>query len=438
VSVAVRAFTAAHGVVDGRWVDRPYLEVDAAGVIVRADAGSSAPPSAPEIPLHDLGPSVLLPGLVNAHSHAFQRAIRGATQRASEGDPSSFWSWREAMYRTAVALDPAGVREVTRACFAEMLGVGITCVGEFHYLHHAPGGAPYDDPLELSNQIVGAAADVGIRLVLLEVYYARGGHGRPPLPEQRRFCDPSLDHYLARVDALRARGVAVGVAPHSVRAVAAGELRALAEYAADAGIVVHAHVSEQPRENAECHEEHGATPTQVFAAAGCLDRPRTFTAVHAVHVDALDLRLLGGQHVCACPTTEADLGDGIVPAADHLAHGARLALGSDSNAVIDLIQEARLLEMGERLRTGRRLCLRPPSGELGLALLDAATVGGASSLGRPELGRLSVGAPFDAFTVDRDHPTLAGVAAAHLLDAVMLAGSAAPVDRVYVGGVRRR
>lgn len=434
---AVRAFTASHGVVDGCWVDKPYLEVDAAGVIVRADAGSALR-SSPELPLHDLGRSVLLPGLVNAHSHAFQRAIRGATQRAGEGDPNSFWSWREAMYRAAVSLDPEGVREVTRACFAEMLGVGITCVGEFHYLHHTPGGAPYDDPLELSNQIVGAAADVGIRLVLLEVYYARGGHGRPPLPEQRRFCDPSLDHYLARVDALRARGVAVGVAPHSVRAVAADELRVLAHHAAGAGLVVHAHVSEQPRENAECMEEHGATPTQVFAAAGCLDRPRTFTAVHAVHVDAVDLRLLGGQHVCACPTTEADLGDGIVPAAAHLAHGARLALGSDSNAVIDLIQEARLLEMGERLRTGRRLCLRPPSGELGLALLGAATVGGASSLGRPELGRLAVGAPFDAFTVDRDHPTLARVAAAHLLDAIMLAGSAAPVDRVFVGGIRRR
>ena len=436
---AVRAFTAAHGVLGGAWVDRPYLEVDAAGVIVRAQAGLPAPPDAVAVPLHDLGPSVLLPGLVNAHSHAFQRLIRGATHRAGEGDPSTFWSWREAMYRAAQALDPDALGAATRACFAEMLRAGITCVGEFHYLHHRPDGRLYDDPAELSNQVIAAAADVGIRLVLLEVYYARAGHGRPPLPEQRRFCDPTLDHYLARVDALRARGVAVGVAPHSVRAVAADHLRVLADYAAAHGLVVHAHVSEQPRENAECADEHrGATPTQVFADAGCLARPRAFTAVHAIHVTAADLDHLARHHVCACPTTEADLRDVIVPAADHLARGARLALGSDSNAVIDLIQEARLLEMGERLRTGRRLCLRPPSGELGLALLDAATTGGASALGRPDLGRLVVGAPFDAVTLDRAHPTLAQVAPAHLLDAIMLAGSAAPVDRVYVAGVRRR
>jgi formimidoylglutamate deiminase len=438
---AARAFTAAHGVLEGAWVDAPYLEVDAAGTIVRAQTGL---PSATDldrapIPVHDLGRAILLPGLINAHSHAFQRSIRGATHRAAAGDPSTFWSWRQAMYRAAQRPDPDGLYAVTRACFSEMLRAGITCVGEFHYLHHRPDGGLYDDPNELSNQIIRAADDVGLRLVLLEVFYQRAGDRRPPLPEQRRFCDPSLDVYLARVDALRARGVDVGVAPHSVRAVARPQLEQLADYAARAGLVMHAHVSEQPLENHECAAEHGGlTPTQVFAASGCLDRPRSFSAVHAIHVDAADLALLATQHVCACPTTEADLGDGIVPAADHLTRGARIALGSDSNAIIDLFQEARLLEMNERLRSGRRLCLSAADRPLGLTLLDAATVAGASALGRPDLGELAVGAPFDAITLDRDHPTLADVASEHLLDAIMLAGSAAPVDRVYVAGHRRR
>jgi len=438
LTAPVRAFTAAHGVIDGAWVDEPYLEVDAAGAIVRAQTGTPPPDQRADLPLHELGRAILLPGLINAHSHAFQRSIRGATHRAAIGDPSTFWSWREAMYSAAQRLDPDGVYQLTRACFAEMLRAGITCVGEFHYLHHRPDGGLYDDPNELSNQIIRAADEVGLRLVLLEVFYQRAGAGRPPLPEQRRFCDPSLDTYLARVDALRARGVDVGLAPHSVRAVARPQLQGLADYAARAGLVVHAHVSEQPRENHECAAEHGGlSPTQVFAASGCLDRPRAFSAVHAIHVDAADLALLAGQHVCACPTTEADLGDGIVPAADHLAHGAHIALGSDSNAVIDLIQEARLLEMHERLRSGRRLCLCPADGQLGLALLRAATIAGASALGRPDLGALTVGAPFDAITVDRDHPSLADVAPEHLLDALMLAGSAAPVDRVYIAGRRR-
>jgi len=429
------AYTAAHGLIGDEWVAAPHVEVDAAGVVVRAQAGPFARP--PAI-VHDLGRALLLPGMVNAHSHAFQRQIRGATHRRGAHDPSSFWSWREAMYRAANTLDPEAVFAVTLACYREMLRAGITCVGEFHYLHHRPDGTPYADPNELSRQVIRAAAVAGIRLVLLEVYYARAGAGRGPLAEQRRFCDGSVDAYLRRVDVLRGEGVHVGVAPHSVRAVPREALRELAAYAHEHALPLHAHVSEQPQENLECAAEHGCSPTALLAATGCLARPGGFTAVHAIHLEAGDLAALAGQQVCACPTTEADLGDGIIPAGELVRGGVRLALGSDSNAVVDLVQEARLLEMHERLRTRARLCLAGSDGQVGRALLDVATTGGAAALGRHELGRIREGAPFDACTVDLAHPSLAGLDPAHALDALLLAGTAAPVDRVFVGGVRRR
>ncbi|MCA9708387.1 MAG: formimidoylglutamate deiminase, partial [Myxococcales bacterium] len=359
---AVVVYRAAHGVLDGAWVDAPWTAVSDAGqVLAWGRQGDPAAPSPPDALVRDLGPVMLLPGLVDAHSHAFQRAIRGATHRRGADDPSSFWSWREAMYRCAEALDPEGLYAITRQAYAQMLRAGITCVGEFHYVHHQPGGRPYDEPNELSLQVLRAASDVGIRVVLLEVLYLRAGPGLPPSPEQRRFCDASVDAYLARVDALRLRGVELGLAPHSVRAVDRPALEAVAAYGHAHGLPLHTHLSEQPRENAECQAEHGATPARVFADAGFCARPRGFTAVHAVHTTEADQRLLSGQHVCACPTTEADLGDGIVPAVELRDAGVTLALGSDSNAVIDLVQEARLLEMHERLRGQARLRLRDPA-----------------------------------------------------------------------------
>ena len=427
------AYTARLGQIAGAWVDAPWVEVDAAGTVVKAQSGR--PEQSPSI-VHDLGRALLLPGLVNAHSHAFQRQIRGATHRRGAHDPSSFWSWREAMYRAANSLDPEAVYTATRGCYREMLRAGITCVGEFHYLHHAPDGRPYADPNELSRQVIRAAESVGIRLVLLSVFYARAGAGREALPEQRRFCDADVDAYLTRLDVLRGEGVHVGVAPHSVRAVPATALRELAAYANGHGLPLHMHVSEQPQENAECHAEHGCTPTELLRATGCLDRPGGFTAVHAIHLEPADFVALAGHNVCACPTTEADLGDGIIPAGDHLRHGVGLALGSDSNAVVDLIQEARLLEMHERLRTRARLCLAGRE-QVGQTLLEIATAGGARALGRPELGQIRIGAPFDACTVDLGHPTLAHLDPNDALDAVLLSGTAAAVDRVFVAGVRR-
>lgn len=432
-------YRAAHGVLDGAWVDAPWLAVDDRGLVIAAGhAGdeASAPPA--DAIQRDLGPVALLPGMVDAHSHAFQRAIRGATHRRGASDPSSFWSWREAMYRCADELTPAGLYAITRQAYAEMLAAGITCVGEFHYLHHQPGGRPYDDPNELTWQVLRAASDVGIRVVMLEVLYLRAGHDQAPLPEQRRFCDADVEAYLQRVDDLRTRGVELGLAPHSVRAVPLPALEQVARYAHAHGLPLHTHLSEQPRENAECRAEHGRTPAEVFADAGFCERPRAFTAVHAVHTTAADHVRLAGQHVCACPTTEADLGDGIVPAVELRAAGLELALGSDSNAVIDLVQEARLLEMNERLRGQARLRLNYPSGALGLALLSAATEAGASSLGRADRsGRLAVGRPFDALSVALDVPFFRGVAPRHVLDALLCAGTAAVVRHVFVGGAER-
>ncbi len=428
-----RTFLADAGDVDGAWITLPRWDVDEDGIIVRAgprDALASVPVG--EV-VRDFGRAVVLPGLVNAHSHAFQRGIRGATHHRNHDD-DDFWSWRTAMYGAATQLDPDGVFEITRRAFAEMLAVGITCVGEFHYLHHRPDGSRYDAPDLLSEQIVRAAAHVGIRLVLLETYYERAGHGAPALPEQRRFCDGSVAAYLERLERLRARGVAVGIAPHSVRAVSAPSLRALAEHANTHGLPLHAHVSEQPRENQLCMAEHGCSPLQLLRDSGCLDRPGAFTAVHAIHVDDDDRRLLAGHHVCACPTTEADLGDGIVPASSYAEAGVRIALGSDSNAVIDLLQEARWLELGERWRTGRRVRLAAAGVGLGGVLLRGCTRDGARALGRPELGSLRAGAPFDAAVIGRDHRVLESVADHDLLDAIMMSGTGALVTHVVVGG----
>lgn len=411
------------------------------------DISLAEPPTDEDELVFDLGRSLLLPGMVNAHSHAFQRMIRGVPQgQPPAGEaPASFWSWRGAMYEAANSLDPSEVYAQTRACFSEMLDRGITCVGEFHYLHHQADGQPYDDPNELSQQVIRAAQSVGLRLCLLEVYYARAGFEQPgPLPEQRRFCDGSVDAYLARVEALVAGSaedprLSVGLAPHSVRAVPAPAVRALASYANTHGLPLHAHVSEQVRENQQCRAEHGMTPLQVLADAGAMTRPGGFTAVHAIHVETDELALMNGQQICACPTTEADLGDGIVPARAWREAGARLALGSDSNAVIDLIQEARLLEMNERLAHQARLRLVDArSGRVAPALLHAATRGGAASLGLPELGRLTSGSPFDAVAVDLAHPSLRDVSPELALDALLLAGTAAPVAQVWVGGERLR
>jgi formimidoylglutamate deiminase len=382
----------------------------------------------------------LLPGLVNGHSHAFQRLIRGRTEYVAAGSGTDdFWSWREAMYRAAEALTPEDVYTASRQAFLEMLLAGITAVGEFHYLHHQPDGSPYADRNTLAHAVIRAARDVGLRIVLLRVGYARAGFRAPENPRQRRFIDKEVDTFLGSVELLaRATqgtpGVSVGMAPHSVRAVPREWLTVLAGIRGE--LPVHMHVAEQPKEIEACVAEHGLRPVELLEELGLLE-PR-FTAVHAVHVTDEEARMLGEVEagVCACPSTERNLGDGIVPADKLVGAGARLCLGSDSQAAVDLLDEARQLEGHLRLARLRRAVLDPGGGAVdGLAvrLFEMATVNGARSLRLPS-GTLEPGAPADFFTVDLNHPSLVGASPASLLAGIVLGSDKAAVREVAVDG----
>ena len=389
-----------------------------------------------------LAGKAVLPGLVSAHSHSFQRAIRGRTQVRHPGR-SDFWSWREAMYRAAARLDPEDVRAVARMAFHEMARAGITAVGEFHYLSREPSGRPYGDPELLAKEVIRAAGEVGIRITLLRTAYARGGPGLAAGPGQARFLDGSpheVVESLLRLEQFtkgdwRAR---VGVAPHSVRACPAEWIGTLAAEARRRGWPLHVHVSEQMAEVEQCRAEHGLTPVELLEKLGALG-PST-TAVHAIHVTTGDMEALGrtGTTVCACPTTERDLGDGVVPADDLLRAGAGLALGTDSNVQVDLLEDARALEGNLRLVRGERGLLAPasPDGRVdGLAarLYGIASKGGMRSLGLPG-GSLAPGEPADFLAVDLDDPSIAGASAADLLPNVVFSAARTAVTDVVVGG----
>jgi formimidoylglutamate deiminase len=380
----------------------------------------------------------LLPGLVNAHSHAFQRLLRGRTEYVTSGKADdTFWSWRERMYQVALSLAPEDAYVASRQAFVEMALAGITTVGEFHYLHHAPDGSPYPNPNQMALEVIRAARDVGLRIVLLRVGYARAGFSVPENPRQRRFIDKDAGAVLSAVSRLTEEVesdpmVTVGLAPHSVRAVPKSWLEAFSGHAG----VVHMHVAEQPKEVEACVAEHGKRPVELLSDLGFL-KP-TFTAVHAVCIEPEEISLLGrGKvHVCACPTTERNLGDGVVPADRLAAAGARLCLGSDSQATIDLLKEAEALDGQLRLVRGRRAVLDPLQGEVdGLArrLFDCATRQGAESLGLKS-GQLEVGAPADFFTVDLEHPLLAGLDERTLLPALLFGADARVVREAAVGG----
>ena len=346
-------------------------------------------------------PGVVMPGFVNEHSHAFHRALRG---RTSDG-AGTFWTWRERMYAVAARLDPESYLGLARATYAEMALTGVTAVIEFHYLHHGPGGRRYADPNAMSCALRAAADEAGVRLTLLDTcYLASGFDGAPLDPVQQRFSDGD-------VDAWAAREAGDGVAVHSVRAVPRSAMHTVAEVAA--GRPLHAHVSEQPAENAACLAHHGCTPTGLLAAEGVLGP--TTTAVHATHLTDADIVTLAstGTAVCLCPTTERDLADGIGPARALHDAGVRLCVGSDQHAVVDLVEEVRAVEMHERLRSGERGRFGP---DALLAMLNPAG--------------LVPGAPADLVAVRTDTVRTAGVDPAQIL----LAATAADVDTVVVGG----
>ena len=384
-----------------------------------------------------------LPGLANAHSHAFHRALRGAV----EADEGTFWTWRTRMYRLAAALNPGSYYTLARAVYAEMALAGITCVGEFHYLHHGPGGVPYADPNEMGRALLRAAADAGLRITLLDTCYLSAGlrpDGTPrPLRDvQLRFGDGDAARWAERAAGLGAdsRGLLsptarAGAAIHSVRAVPPGQMHEVMSWSHAYGAPVHAHLSEQPAENEECLAAYGRTPAQVLNDAGALG-PRS-TVVHATHLLREDIDVLGATQTscCLCPTTEADLADGIGPARALAAAGCPISLGSDSNAVIDLLAEARWLELTQRLASRRRVHFT--AGELA----RAATVAGHACLGWPDAGEILPGALADLVTIGLDSPRLAGAGlaagpdeAGAVLDSVVFAATAADVRHVVAGG----
>ncbi len=408
----------------------------------------------------------LLPGLVNAHSHAFQRVIRGRTEHRTEDGQDSFWTWREAMYSAAAHLTPEDVYDATRMAFLEMLLGGITAVGEFHYLHHAPDGTPYDDPNLIAKEVVRAAGDTGLRIALLRVAYARSGYNTESNPRQARFIEIDAEDFLRHVeklksDLLHSEGRAwVGVAPHSVRAVPLAYLKEVVRYAYGQQLPVQMHVAEQQAEVSVCIQEYGRSPVALLETEGLLsDR---FTAVHAIHVTPKSIHALAQARatVCACPTTERNLGDGVVPVDLFFKDDVRVALGTDSHVEIDLLEDARELEYHLRLQKMQRAVLAPDrsptrgpqtgsqagiravrggalaedgASALAARLFDCATRNGAESIGAPG-GSLEPGHAADFFTVDLNDPSIAGADRDDLLTNIVFSLSRTAVRDVVVGG----
>ncbi|HEY0430461.1 MAG TPA: formimidoylglutamate deiminase [Pyrinomonadaceae bacterium] len=436
---------------NGRFHSGLPLVTDEAGRIASGDAEVKA---ANVVALNN---RAVLPGLVNAHSHAFQRVIRGRTEYRTTNDKDSFWTWREMMYSAAARLTPEDIYDASRMAFLEMALSGVTTVGEFHYLHHVPDGQPYDDPNLLAKQVVRAANDVGLRIALLRVAYARSGFETEQNPQQLRFIETDPETYLRNVEQLRndlkqdaiqrealpdGRATAmawVGVAPHSVRAVPLDYLKQVIGVANEWRLPVHMHVAEQPAEVSACIAEYGRSPVALLSTEGLLSE--RFTGVHVIHVTAKAVRMVAdaGAMVCACPTTERNLGDGIVPVDEFFKQGVRVALGSDSHVQIDLLEDARELEYHLRLQRTERMVLASIDDDgrstLAARLFNCATVEGARSIGAPG-GKLDPGSPADFFTVDLDDPSIAGASPDDLLSSIVFSLSRTAVKDVVVGGER--
>lgn len=372
------------------------------------------------------GDDVLLPALSTAHSHAFQRGMRGTAQRPGPGGSPTddFWTWRGQMYRLSTSLDPASIERISRVAFRELRAAGVATVGEFHYVQHQPDGTPYAQRTLLAEIVTEAALSEGLRVALLRVAYHRAGPGRPPEPGQLRYCDPDVDAVLADVDALRAkyagdRRVVVGVAPHSVRAVPPAWLSPLANYAAKHGLPFHMHVAEQQREIDECLAETGKRPMELLADLGVLSE--RFVAVHATNLAPHEAKLLGDARgfACVCATTERDLGDGLPDLGALRNAGARLCTGIDSHVITDPFDDLRALETHERLRTKKRVTFAPSGESPSSALWRAGSIEGARACGFADAGAEVV--------LDRRHPSLELVADDGLLDAIVFSGAPALV-----------
>jgi formiminoglutamate deiminase len=400
--------------------DRVLLEVDGeriSGVLAGADRPADA--------VHLAG--VTVPGMANAHCHAFHRALRGRTHRGG----GTFWTWREDMYGVAERLTPDSYYELARALYAEMAVAGISCVGEFHYLHHDRGGVPYRTRNAMGEALIAAAQAAGIRITLLDTCYLAGGVGAPLQGAQLRFGDGDAGCWASRASEIgSAPHARAGAAIHSVRAVPPAAIGVVADWARQRQAPLHFHLSEQRAENEACLAAYGHTPARLLEQHQALG-PRS-SAVHATHLTADDIAALSGSAttICMTPTTERDLADGIGPARELASAGSALALGSDSNAVVDILEEARAVELDERLRTERR------GHWSARQLLRAATADGHASLGWADAGRLAPGALADFATIGLDSVRLAGTEPATMLEHLVFAASAADVRDMVVGGRR--
>ena len=398
------------------------------GVIVAVESGAAAREE-------DERHAIMMPAAANLHSHAFQRAMAGLAEIRGRG-VDTFWTWREAMYRFALMMSPDDVEAVAAELYVEMLEAGFAAVAEFHYLHHAPDGSPYELPAEMAGRIIAAARQAGIGLTLLPVFYAHSTFGgAPPRPEQRRFVNDVASFARLIEDCrrmVRGRpGETIGIAPHSLRAVTPSDLFELKSLAGDAP--VHIHAAEQVKEVEDCVAWSGARPVKWLIDNADVDEQ--WCLVHATHMDQEETRGLARSGAVAglCPVTEANLGDGIFNAADYIGAGGRYGVGSDSNVCVGVAAELSQLEYAQRLRERARNVCAAPGGSCGRAMLEAIWSGGAQALAR-RCGRLAVGAAADILTLRSEHPTLAGKADDEIIDAWIFAIGNPLVDCVWSGG----
>ena len=422
------------------WAKDVLLEIDAAGDFTRVSPDSSAGDAARVA-------GAVLPGIGNLHSHAFQRAAAGLTERRHSadgpggGNADSFWTWREVLHSFVTRLNPDDQEAIAAQLYVEMLKAGYTAVGEFHYVHQDPDGRPYADPAEMAVRTLAAAKTAGIGITMLPVLYTVGGYGdvTPSAGQKRYILD--VDAFLALVQGLTATtqgdpNVRVGIAPHSVRQVPASPLaEALAGFdAIDATAPIHIHIAEQVRDVDEHLNHVGARPVEWLLANAEVDA--RWCLVHATHVNEAETRNMAASRAVAgiCPTTEGNLGDGIFPFVDYLAAGGRWGIGSDSHVSVSPIEELRWLEYVQRLITRSRNVAAPGhGGSTGARLFGDALAGGAQALGRP-IGALKAGCRADLVVLDTNHPNLLGRDGDGLLDSFIFGGNTNPVRDVMVGG----
>lgn len=422
------ALFARHALLPQGWQRDVLLEWDSGGDLTQVAPGARPP-------LNVARAEYVLPGMVNLHSHAFQRALGGLTETGSEG-PDSFWTWRDLMYRFAARITPEGIEAIAAQLFAECLRHGYTSVCEFHYLQRAVDGASYARPAETAERVAAAAQLAGMGVTLLPVLYSHAGFGAQPLtPGQARF-RTDVDDVLGIVDALaplRGGQLEVGAAPHSLRAAGIDAIRALAA-GLPAARPLHIHIAEQEAEVAQCIAHTGRRPVAYLLEQLAPDE--RWCLVHATHLDAVEITGLAASGAVAglCPTTEANLGDGLFPLAPYIAAGGRFGIGSDSHVSQSPVEELRWLEYGQRLQHRQRNVAHVPAQRsVGDFLWQAALAGGAQATGR-RVGALAAGRRADLLVLDAQHPNLDGVDHAEVLGRMVFCGNDNLVRDVLCGG----